>query len=476
MSKGGSLSAGAGESVRARKARQVLWPRNRSLFQAVFLPLLAVAAGAADWPQLQNGPQRLGYSPENVDLPLKAAWQRPFSPERLHPQAQPVIAAGKIFIGTEMGTLYALDALTGQEIWKTKVGGPILHTVGVEGGKVFGACLDGKVYARKTADGAEAWTFDSQLPTGFSTAVLLAEGNVYAANRGGAYFALSQQDGAVVWRQELGIPLLMSSAYNDGVLFLGAMDMRCYALDAKTGQVRWKSEVLPGAAFKDYWPVAFKGRVLLRPMRSSMTWTQPFAVEWLGGPLPEAELAKQEKRIENITKSGDKDLFVLNQTDGKEAFVVPQWTTTTMNGAVAPPCVDGDGLLIVPVTIHDWRGGWGRLDLEKRRVVELLCEGPPAQAGKQPVGMGNGDENMLASAAGRLAFILHTEEGNANYTGVWHIERRKWVQLQAAHVDRFFVSNTQGGGGNPGAVSGGMLFHTSWNTVNARKLTVTGDR
>jgi len=430
-------------------------------------------AAAADWPQLQNGPQRLGYSPEKVDLPLKVAWQRPFSPERLHPQAQPIIAEGKVFIGTEMGVFHAFDAQTGKEVWQVKAGGPILHTAGVEGGQVFFACLDGKVYARKAGDGTEAWTFDSLLPTGFSTAVLLAEGNVYTANRGGVCFAHSQKDGSVVWRQELGAPLLMSPAYNEGLLFVCAMDMRCYALDAKTGQVRWKSEVLPGAAFKDYWPVAFKGYVILRPMRSSMQWSGP-TIEWLGGPLPETELAKQEKRIENITKSGDKDFFVLNQADGKEAFVVPHWTTTTMNGAVAPPCVDGDGLLIVPVTIHDWRGGWGRLDLAKRRVVELLCEGPPEKPGKQPVGMGNGDENMLACAAGRLAFILHTEEGNANYTGAWRLDRRKWEQISAAHADRFFVSNTQGGGGNPGAISGGMLYHTSWNTLNARKLSVGG--
>ena len=432
-----------------------------------------VSVAAADWPQLQNGPERLGYSPEKVELPLKVAWQRPFSPERLHPQAQPVIAEGKVFIGTEMNTFYAFEAKDGKEAWKFKAGGPILHTAGVADGKVFFACLDGKVYARKTADGSEAWTWDSQLPTGFSTAVLLADGNVYVANRCGSYFALSQKDGAVAWRRDVGVPVLMSSAHHDGTLFVGGMDMRCYALDAKTGQIRWKSEVLPGAAFKDYWPVAYKEYVIVRPMRTSMTWTGP-AIEWLGGPLPEAELAKQEKRIENIATKGDKDLFVLNQSDGKEAFVVPHWSTNTMNGAVAPPCVDGDGLLIVPVTIHDWRGGWGRLDLVKRRVVELLCEGPPEKAGKQPAGMGNGDENMMATAAGRLAFILHTEEGNANYTGAWHLDRRKWTQIAAAHADRSFTSNTQGAGGCPGATAGGTLYHTSWNTLNARTLTAQG--
>jgi len=463
-----SLTEGAAPSMVIRTKIQAL---------LAGLVLLSAAAGqaapdaqpAADaWPQLQNGPQRLGYSPAKVDLPLKNAWIRAFSPERLHPQAQPVIAEGKVFLGTEMGSFYAFDAKTGQEVWKFKAGGPILHTAGVEGGRVFFGCLDGKLYALRAADGAQEWVFESGLPTGFSTAVLLAEGNVYIANRGGAYYAVAQKDGKPVWRQDVGSPILMSSACDAGRLFFAAMDMRAYALDAKTGQVIWKSAVLSGAAFKDYWPVAYKGYVILRPMGIGCLGGGP-AIEWMKGPLPEAELKKEQARIDRVTKSAaEKDLFVLNQSDGKEPFVVPSWTTNTMNGAVAPPCVDGDALLIVPVAIHDWRGGWGRLDLDKKLVTELLCEGPPAQGKPQPAGMGNGDENMLASSVGRLAVILHTEECNANFTGAWHLDRREWKQIGPYHADRFFVSNTQGGGGNAGAFAGGMLFHTSWNSLNAR--------
>ncbi len=86
-------------------------------------------------------------------------------------------------------------------------------------------------------------------------------------------------------------------------------------------------------------------------------------------------------------------------------------------------------------------------------------------------GTGNPDENMNASAAGRLFFNWHTEEGNAQYSGTWHLDRRAWVQLAPLHAGLFFSSNTQGGGGNPPAVADGMIFHTSWNTLNARTAT-----
>jgi hypothetical protein len=43
------------------------------LASAVCLIVTGANAAAADWPQLQNGPQRLGYSPEPVDTPLQNA-------------------------------------------------------------------------------------------------------------------------------------------------------------------------------------------------------------------------------------------------------------------------------------------------------------------------------------------------------------------------------------------------------------------
>ena len=443
--------------------------------QTIWLPLLSglfcwAEARAGDWAQLQNGPQRLGYSNEKIDVPLKNAWAVGLAPERVHPQAQPIIAGGKVLLGTEMGNFHAFDAKTGKKLWSQKIGGPVLHTAGAEDGAVFFGCMDGWVYALNLEDGQVRWKFDGKLRTGFSTAVLLAEGNVFIANRKGVYYALSRKDGSVVWQRDVGVPILMSSACDGGKVFFGAMDMKVYALDAKTGQVLWQSKTLRGAAFKDYWPVAYKGYVLVRPLKvSGGGGGNP--VEWLNGPLPKEELDKQEKLLGELEKDPAKrNLFVLDQKTGAEPLVVPHWATATMNGASTPCCVDGDGLLVMPVTLHDWRGGWGRLDIDKRRVVEVLAEKEMNKKGGKN-GTGNSDENLLLSAAGRLVFTVHTEEGNAFFTGVWHLDRREWTQIMGYHAERCFLSNTQGGGGNPVAVSDGMVYHTSWNTLNARTAT-----
>ena len=387
----------------------------------LLLPLLCVAALGADWPQLGNGPQHTGFSPEKLKAPFKLKWNAQFQPERLYPANQPVIAGGKVFLGTESGNLYALDAADGKRLWKFPAAadehvGPILGAAGVEGGKVFFASMDGSVYGLEAETGKLAWKFDPALRTGFSTAVLLADGKVFAPNRGGTLFALNQGDGKAAWKADLGCPLLQAPAFNDGRLYIAGMDCRLRALDARapgagdgSGKELWTTEPLKGAlAFKDYWPVVYKGLVIVRPFGP---WEATAFDEKTGQPV---ELA------------------------------IPGGIT--MNGAVAPPCVDGQGKL---VTANG--GGWCRVDVGSKEIETISVKGG---------GSGNNDENMIATAAGDLIFVMHCEEGNAQFTGCYDIASKAWTRIGGGPWQNL-VSNTQGGGASQAAVADGHLFHAS---------------
>jgi len=438
-------------------------------FVALLTAVIASAAMGSDWPQLQNGPARLGYTPERIGPVLKNRWAVGFAPERLFPGTQPIVADGKVFIGTAMGTFHALNAESGKSAWKFKANGPILHTAGVADGKVFFGCMDGRVYALNVSDGTEVWTFDSKRRTGFSTAVLLADSRVHIANRDGTVYALAQADGRVVWQHKLEAPVLMSSALSDGKLYVPAMDMRVYALDAATGKRLWVSKTLTGAALKDYWPVAYKGFVIIRTQRKYGKGAPNFAIKWQTGMLPKEELDRQLRLIEIYRKGNPsyQDMFVLDAATGEEAFLPPHFAVNAMNGAVPPPCVDGDGLLIVPATIHSWYAGWGRLDLEAQRIVEVMTHKEPNRNGR-PVGTGNTDETLNVSAAGRVVLAFHTEECNAHFTGIWDLDKHRWTNVRPYHADNLYTQNTQGGGGSPPVIANGMVLHTSWNTLNAR--------
>ncbi len=436
----------------------------------------AAVSFATDWPQLQNGPQRQGYSAENLSLPLSNTWAHGFRKEHLHPQSQPIVAGGQVFIGTEHGSFYAFNAANGAINWTYPAGGPILHTAAVEGDKVFFAGKDSCVYALSTSDGALAWKFDSQVDgividrSGFSTAILLADSKVFIASRRGIYYALSQTDGSLVWYKELGAPILMSSAYNNGRIFFGAMDMRCYALDAADGDILWTSGQLAGAAFKDYWPVCVAGKLLLRPMQVYGEDLPGIAMVsyWEVGPLSGAAITVQQNQITYLQANPQRrNLFCLDQATGAET-VIMHWTQCTMNGATTPPCLDGDGKLIVPVSGKDnWRGCWGRLDLSLGYVTEFCCEDPLSNDGT-----GNKDENLCVSAAGRLVFVMHTQESNAQFTGSYNLDTHQWERINPYSAESFWFSNTQGGGTCPASFSNGKIYHTTQNTLNCRTATV----
>lgn len=430
------------------------------------LPLVfeqsTVGRHGLDWPQLQMTPQRSGYTPQDLNAPITRLWNHGFAPERVAPWVQAVIAEDRLFIGTTQGALYAFDARNGSVLWRYQAG-PILHTAGTAKGLVFFGSMDGNVYALRASSGELAWKYESGLRTGFSSAVLLAEDKVFLANRGGVYFALSQADGRLVWKRDLGVPILMSSAYDAGRIFFGAMDMRVRALKASNGEVLWTSAVIPGQAFKDYWPVVHQGYVLFSPWRVEGS-NYPHC------PLPDKRGLLDENDFDDQAcvdfleqNPSRKNLFVLDARTGAEAFVVPHWISMALNGTTPPPAVDRAGYLIVPAIVRDHRGGWARLDLINRTIVEVLWDDAAYK-------LGNPTESLAASVAGGLVMTFHTQEFNAQFTGVWDQDVRLWTEVESYNAEGYFSSNTQGGGASPPSVSNGIIFHvTAYNTLNARR-------
>ena len=444
---------------------------------------------SADWPQAGHDPERTDYQPEKTPLPATVAWKVDLSAERIYPQQQVIVAGGKAFVGTLAGKLHALDARSGGEVWTfTTAGaavgnGAIIHSCAVEGGRVFLASLDGNVYALDANSGAPAWRFESGKRTGFSGAVLLAEGKVLVGNRDGTFYSIDQRDGRKVWERALGAPILGTAAYHDGSVYIGAEDMRLRAVDAASGQVQWTSETLNGLSMKDYWPVVHKGKVLFRPWygpfpKGSMCEPNVWPFQWAGkrsqefaaqngkllgeGKLPQAVETGQDTAIAILTRKPEwRDLYVLDEKTGKEAMIVPHWATPCMNGAVAPVCVDRDGYLVMGIVFgHSY---YGRLDLDKGRLVDI-----PWNASGEAWGGGNGDENVQVSAAGDFFQVIHFSGENwAHKVAAFDLAQRQWHPWPVVSAPKAYV-NGQGAGGTPVSFADGMAFHQSWHVVSAR--------
>lgn len=344
--------------------------------RVIGLMICVASAVGGSWPQYAHDPGRSGATTEEVRPPFERKWYRLFPDAGLQSGVQPVIARGALFIGTLRGTLHAIDAETGNDIWTYKTGGPILHAAAVYEGMVFVGSADGRMYALNATDGTLCWK--TATGTAIWNAPAVFDNRVYFGGRDGFVYALDAVLGSVRWKADTGAPILNSPALDvaRGKLYIGSEDMRVRAFNLTDGQEVWRSERLPGVSFRGYHPV-------VAPDGAVMITTQPILgydrfqelllemVKHVFGDFASWRHKKEENdrlRAENFRLMQNPEtypaqlrflrqrltdnpfyqtLFVLDPETGRQRFVAPIVASESMNGPGAPPIVTPDGKVIV---------------------------------------------------------------------------------------------------------------------------------
>jgi hypothetical protein len=219
-----------------------------------------VGEGCTEWPMLAANARRTSWSQEEVRGDLGVEWYRPFEPYIPY-RVQPVAADGVIYVSTARG-LYAVGAESGDLLWVHPTRLPLGHSptvADVNGTSVaFVGGYDRKIHAVDALDGTPVPGYTAHVAgAGFGTNPLVVEETVYAGNRDGWFYALDALTGDLRWRFQTGGSIMYSAAYKDGVVYFGSNDACAYALDASDGSLVWKSEKLPGAGFESFWPVVY---------------------------------------------------------------------------------------------------------------------------------------------------------------------------------------------------------------------------
>jgi len=187
----------------------------------------------------------------------------------------PTVYDGTVYVGTDGGTLYALDAATGTEEWAVGTGttlsspvvvdgvlyvggsglyaldpatGEVLFETPVSGGSspavvngtVYVGSGSNAVYAVDATNGTVRWTAGTNGTVESSPAVV--DGTVYVGSHDGSVYAFDADDGSREWRFETGALVRSSPAVADGTVYVGSDDGYVYALDATTGRPAWTYE------------------------------------------------------------------------------------------------------------------------------------------------------------------------------------------------------------------------------------------
>jgi outer membrane protein assembly factor BamB len=149
-------------------------------------------------------------------------------------ESTPAVVNGvAYFAGLFDDTVYALNATTGAKVWSYTTGGNILSSPAVVNGIVYIGSVDGNVYALNATTGAKLWSFATGAAVQSSPAV--ANGMVYVGSNNDNVYALNATTGAKVWSFATGNEVVSAPAEADGVVYVSSTDGSLYVLNATTG-------------------------------------------------------------------------------------------------------------------------------------------------------------------------------------------------------------------------------------------------
>ncbi len=373
------------------------------------------AAAADDWPTLAHDAQRTGGGASVAGGPyaIRWGWNTTQGPNtlRIGGNVQPVVANGRIFVGTLDGRLAAIAADTGADLWHAQTGGAILGTAAIAGDTIFVGSQDGLIHAYNVATGAEQWTYATN--GGIWAAPLVVDDIVTVGSRDGLFYALDAKSGAIRWSFASGAPITMSAAYSERqhLVYIGAENSQVFALDLHSGALRWQKQ-LAGQGFRAGWPVVADdaGLVVFRTMPAYY-----FGDLWAGSEghfldsLQGKSIADEQAAIRQyLDEHPDHQTFhALNTATGERAFTAPVLYVGGDNLPPAPPVLSTDGTLLVLYSTRQnyrvragetwearWSADFGTMDLRDGAIA--------------PVPLSNDDHGRIE---GVWPFRLITDEG-----------------------------------------------------------------
>ena len=236
-----------------------LAPGLRASVAAVFVAILAACSSTPDKPKPADLPANVAL------LGVRQAWNA-----KLGEVGFPLdvnVSGGTVSLASGNGTVLALDAASGRELWRAAVGGPLSAGVG----------SDGKV-----------------------AAVVTRENEVVAL-----------EAGRVLWRQRLGAQTYTAPLVAGGRVFVLAADRSVSAFDGQTGRKLWSQQRTGEAlvlgqssvllAVGDTLVAGVSGRLVgMNPANGSTRWEAPIAA-----PRGTNEVERLVDLVGRVSRVGD---------------------------------------------------------------------------------------------------------------------------------------------------------------------------
>ena len=224
------------------------------------------------WPTYGRDPERTHLAPFSHRPPFREVWRKIARGVIEYP---PTVAYGRVYFSTFHGRFYALDAKNGRVVWKKQIrhcspASPMLA------GRVVYQTYEhplpcgrhkpgarGFVIAWDADSGRKLWRFDT---AAVETSPLLVGKLLYVGSWNGTFYALNARTGRVRWTFHAGEGITSSPAYSAGKVFVASDGGRLFALNARTGRLRWQAASFARFGRREYFyatPTIAYGRVYI---------------------------------------------------------------------------------------------------------------------------------------------------------------------------------------------------------------------
>ena len=156
-----------------------------------------------------------------------------------------------------------------QQLWQTRVGGgardPSLQlTPALADGRLYAASSDGTVVALDALSGRQLWANATRLPISGGVGLSAAGGLVLVGTTQGQVVALRQQDGQEAWRAQMTSEVLASPRADGGVVVVRTIDGRFTGLDTRSGERLWiHTHVVPALSLRGNSPPLVAGNLVI---------------------------------------------------------------------------------------------------------------------------------------------------------------------------------------------------------------------
>ena len=230
----------------ASRARMLVEARLHPAGGAELVELARRAAPADDWTTFAHDDRRSGFEtqPTGITRDTVATLQRRWMRSLGEPvRASPLVAGGLVYVATDGGSVYALDAASGETRWQRRIGNSVRMTPAL----VHGALLVGVYGGLGTAN---------------------------AKPHGAAFYSLDARTGAVRWRTPLpglvrGEPVVLAGTIYEGLAggdsFSGCFGGGLVTLDERTGalgKLAWRTSDRPDDGGGVWNPISTDGKTI----------------------------------------------------------------------------------------------------------------------------------------------------------------------------------------------------------------------